>query len=288
MPILDKENRPRGLRMPSLSAIKGGLRKQQSSEPSPQKDFEPVQLPAASLYPTDTVPVLPSTKPQEKELPPNPTGPPSFPSPPASSSPAVNTNGYNDRPLPRFPRVPVPKPEEPIAPAVLQETPLPIEEPKLPAASGLDRPQNAPPQHNYIPYHPGPSPGQSDDTDDPLEDFIPEPEPEPETEADAVDAPIEPVSSEENNGPWTPPDYEPVAAPLNKLHYACYQGHRSMPVANNAWYPVPCMTCQRFDREVRYRCVFCCLRICGSCSQTLQKLPNRSLNQLMETINSPE
>ncbi|PLB44714.1 hypothetical protein P170DRAFT_467428 [Aspergillus steynii IBT 23096] len=282
MPILDKENRPRGLRMPSLSAIKGGLKKQQTSEPSPQKDFHPVQLPAASLYPTDTVPVLPSARPQEKELPPNPLS-----GPPSSSPPAVNANDFNDRPLPRFPRVPVPKPEEPAAPVILQETPPPTEEPKLPADPGSDRSPNAQVHHTYFPYRdPSPNHGQSDDTDDPLEDFIPEPEPEPDV--DGTDAPIEPMSSEENNGPWTPPDIEPVAAPLNKLHFACYQGHRSMPAANNAWYPLPCMTCQKFDREVRFRCVFCCLRICAGCMQTLQKLPNRSLDQLMETITSPE
>lgn len=287
MPTRDKENRPRGLRMPSLSAIKGGLRKQQTSESSPQQDFDPVELPAASLYPTDTVPVLPSARPQEKQLPPNPLpGPASFPSAPASSSSVVNPNGYKDRPLPRFPRVPVPKPEEPAAPVILRQTPPPIEEPKFPADSGLDRDRNAQVHHDYVPYRdPSPNPGHLEDNDDPLEDFIPEPEPEPDM--DGADAPFEPVSSEENNGPWTPPDIEPVAAPLNKLHFACYQGHRSMPAANNVWYPLPCMTCQKFDREVRYRCVFCCLRVCASCFQTLQKVPTRSLDQLMETITSP-
>lgn len=150
---------------------------------------------------------------------------------------------------------------------------------------------------------------------EPLEDFIPEPEPE------AIDgiysqsaspatpgAAIEPVSSgEEPNGngnnhnhnhnhliadngvvdedddDWEPPEVD-VAAPLEKLHFACYQEHRSMPTSANVWYAVPCMTCQKLDREVRHRCVFCCLRVCEGCYRGLQKCQRRSLEELLLMI----
>lgn len=59
-----------------------------------------------------------------------------------------------------------------------------------------------------------------------------------------------------------------------------------MPIANNVWYALPCMTCQKFNREIRHRCVFCCLRVCADCFQALKDCPRRSLAQLMETIST--
>lgn len=54
-----------------------------------------------------------------------------------------------------------------------------------------------------------------------------------------------------------------------------------MPVAQNTWCPVPCMTCQKADREIRHRCVFCCLRVCEGCFLALQRCRGRSLGELM-------
>lgn len=83
---------------------------------------------------------------------------------------------------------------------------------------------------------------------------------------------------------WMPPQPEPVAAPVTAIHLNCYQAHRHMAPSNNYWYPVPCMTCQKQDRETRYRCVFCCLRICGSCHQGLIKCEGRSLAAFMKNV----
>lgn len=94
-----------------------------------------------------------------------------------------------------------------------------------------------------------------------------------------------PTTSHENTA-WMPLDVEPVAAPLTHIHFDCYQEHRSMPVAQNVWYPVPCMACHKYDQEIRHRCVFCCLRICVGCFQSLQKCQRRSLRQLMASIES--
>ncbi|PWY71465.1 hypothetical protein BO70DRAFT_365193 [Aspergillus heteromorphus CBS 117.55] len=238
MAILDKENRPRGLRVPSFT--RKGF-KQKSSESLPQKEVLQNQVPAQP----DAVPAPPTfnipSQPQDGHIPnPNPSM--------ANIHPAYRAY----RPQPQPPAVPA------AVPAAVQPTPPSSEED---------------PERMLQPR----------DAEEPLEDFIPTPEPE----LDGTATPMELVSSEENNGPWTPPEIEPVAAPLNKLHFACYQDHKSMPPANNVWHALPCMTCQKFDREVRYRCVFCCLRICAGCFQTLQKSPDRSLAQLMESISTP-
>lgn len=57
-----------------------------------------------------------------------------------------------------------------------------------------------------------------------------------------------------------------------------------MPVAQNAWCPVPCMTCQKMDREIRHRCVFCCLRVCEGCYLALQRCRGRLLAELMSQL----
>lgn len=126
------------------------------------------------------------------------------------------------------------------------------------------------------------------DEEDPLEDYIPEPE-ESEPVQDSgrdLDVAVTPGQGKEGiNGADDlppPPQPEPIAAPLTKVHFACYQSHKSMPVANNYWYSVPCMACQKVDQQYRYRCTFCCLRICGDCFQSLQRCKDRSLAELLE------
>ncbi|RMJ21405.1 hypothetical protein PHISP_07727 [Aspergillus sp. HF37] len=84
--------------------------------------------------------------------------------------------------------------------------------------------------------------------------------------------------------PLLPPDVPAVAAPLADIHFNCYQEHRAMPIANNVWYPVPCMACHKHDRDIRHRCVFCCLRVCNACFQVLQRCQGRSLGELLEGI----
>jgi hypothetical protein len=164
-------------------------------------------------------------------------------------------------------------------------------QPQLPMKSELRMPLQAQmqpqpqeqPQLQFSSQFPPPvtlSPPPAEDTEDvtPLEDFIPTP--------DGTGNPLELVSSDEQARLDTPPpDIEPVAAPLNKVHFACFQEHRNMPVAQNVWCPVPCMTCLKFDREIRHRCVFCCLRICEGCHQALVKCKDRSLEELMASLN---
>ncbi|PWY72522.1 hypothetical protein BO94DRAFT_539199 [Aspergillus sclerotioniger CBS 115572] len=255
MAILDKENRSRGLRVPSF-AMKGF--KQKSTDSLPQKGAEPVQAPETTVTPAQTYSVPGDAARQQESKSPPLTPLPSAVQPPAFNAPSPRQDAHL-----------------PLAPAASYTPPPRAYQAYRPPVSSVPV-QRTPPSSEEDPDRVIPR----TEMDEPLEDFIPEPEPE----LDGTGAPIEPVSSEENNGPWTPPDIEPVAAPLNKLHFACYQDHRSMPPANNVWHTLPCMTCLKFDREVRHRCVFCCLRICAGCFQALQACPNRSLTQLMESI----
>ncbi|PGH18489.1 hypothetical protein AJ80_04459 [Polytolypa hystricis UAMH7299] len=76
----------------------------------------------------------------------------------------------------------------------------------------------------------------------------------------------------------------PVIPPLTKVHFACFQSHRTFVASKNARYPVPCMTCLKHDKEMRWRCTFCCLRICAECLQGIRKCKGRSLKELMENL----
>ncbi|KAL3465393.1 hypothetical protein BJX64DRAFT_64998 [Aspergillus heterothallicus] len=310
MAVLDKD-RPRGLRVPSLSTFRS-KNKQADTTPT-------IQLPSPSQLSLQTDSFsIPSSSPLQKALPPQPLPSPSqpsspevinpYPSPPHAShsqpSPIPNPNSAqykrNDAPPPSLHAIPpsnrpIPRP---MPPPNSQPTrrPVPGTAPVTATAPG---PQYAPapipaqatqpvnlvvPQQRTPPSSEGdPEQRLSNGTSDSLEDFIPDPEPEPELDG-ASGTPNEVGSSEEDDRPWTPPEIEPVPVPLNKLHYSCYQEHRAMPAAANVWYALPCMTCQKFDREIRHRCVFCCLRVCADCFQALKRIPRRSLTQLMETI----
>jgi len=305
MAIFDSEKRPRGLRMPSLTAMKQGtaaaarsqfsFSSKKSNEPrTPDEDPPPTSSgdsfapPEAAPPPTKDLPAIP-----RDQLPPPPRISPNVPARrevgsnahPGQTSP-TSPQGRRRPAPPMIDTAPLsePQPEFQPQPPMRSERRLQPElrtSPQSPQSQMQPQPQEQP-QWQFSPPTPPPvtlSPptvqGNEDET--PLEDFIPTPDP---------GSPLEPVSSDEPAPPDTPPlELEVVAAPLTKVHFACFQEHRNMPVSQNVWCPVPCMTCQKFDREIRHRCVFCCLRICGSCHQALMKCKDRSLEELMESLN---
>lgn len=301
MAIFDSEKRPRGLRVPSLTAMKNGsaaARSQFSFKKSNEVKTpeEPVVIPVA-------VPALPPQQaPPTKELPPPPKD--QVPPPPRMltkvpprrkvanapngiHSPVAQTPVTAPAPAP----VPVPvqaqapqsPPLQPSPQAASPQTqvhapaPLPVATQTIrPTEQSVvvDRSQN----HSYQTVPPvtlSPPPSDENEALTPLEDFIPTPE--------GPGTPLDNLSTEELS---MPPmlDIEPVAAPLNKVHFACFQEHRNMPVAQNVWCPLPCQTCHKFNREIRHRCVFCCLRVCEGCYQALLKCKNRSLSELMQKL----
>ncbi|KAL2074810.1 hypothetical protein VTL71DRAFT_8589 [Oculimacula yallundae] len=71
---------------------------------------------------------------------------------------------------------------------------------------------------------------------------------------------------------------------LDLFHFECYHSHKVMRVANNRLCPVGCMICQKQDTEKRFRCTWCCLSVCGSCSRVLDSVPGKDLRLAVERI----
>ena len=69
--------------------------------------------------------------------------------------------------------------------------------------------------------------------------------------------------------------------PLTTIHYLCYQAHRAIRVSQNKNAPVPCMVCYTDDLEDRWKCAWCCVRMCKSCMERLQNSENRDLPALV-------
>ncbi|KAM5457547.1 hypothetical protein MaudCBS49596_000742 [Microsporum audouinii] len=88
--------------------------------------------------------------------------------------------------------------------------------------------------------------------------------------------------STHSSGP--PKKVEYITPPLNNSHFSCYQYHTTFVRSSNALYPLTCMTCLKADQEVRWRCVFCCLRICSDCVKGIKSCKDRSLIEFMEKL----
>lgn len=212
-----------------------------------------------------------------------------------SSSTATPTSPQLSKPQPAPVQVQqVQQPLPPTPPVGPQSTGSP--EPTAPATAptasrSLPTQSHQPPIQQNLPPTPTNANAEADEESDaltPLEDFIPTP--------DGASTPLdlEQMSSNEAagppaaSGPAQPPSLNDIvdipAPPLNKVHYACFQDHRNMPIAQNVWCPVPCMTCHKKDQEIRHRCVFCSLRVCGGCFRELQKVKRRDLGVFLKTV----
>ncbi|KAL1960802.1 hypothetical protein VTO42DRAFT_6632 [Malbranchea cinnamomea] len=111
------------------------------------------------------------------------------------------------------------------------------------------------------------------------------------TASTAEDRPSSPSSS--FSFPFSPPSLSDdttnsiaVTPPLTRVHFSCYHFHRTFVPSRNTHYPLPCMTCLRANDKgaPRFRCTFCCLRICGDCLRGLVKCKDRSLMAFMEEL----
>ncbi|KAF3482087.1 uncharacterized protein GIQ15_04846 [Arthroderma uncinatum] len=113
-----------------------------------------------------------------------------------------------------------------------------------------------------------------------------------DTTISTVDSPVKATSQPKSDcasdhsahsvGP--PKKVEYHTPPLNKSHFSCYHFHRTFVRSSNVLYPLNCMTCLKSDQEVRWRCVFCCLRICGDCVKGIKSCKDRSLMEFMEKL----
>ncbi|KAI9839131.1 MAG: hypothetical protein M1819_003124 [Sarea resinae] len=73
---------------------------------------------------------------------------------------------------------------------------------------------------------------------------------------------------------------------LTDVHLSCFQSHRSMAFSRNHHAPVACMTCRTEDDEPRWRCTWCCLRICRGCLDILESCDGRALGELKRKLES--
>ena len=74
------------------------------------------------------------------------------------------------------------------------------------------------------------------------------------------------------------------APPVNLTHFNCYQSHRRVFKLPNKYYPVPCMLCHTDNSEQRWKCTWCCLRICTNCIEALRKVEGRNLRVVVEAL----
>ena len=82
--------------------------------------------------------------------------------------------------------------------------------------------------------------------------------------------------------PEGPPELKP--ATLTSMHYKCYRSHQLMRKERAMFNQVPCMTCGVHDKQERYTCSWCELRVCKSCMKQLLSVGGRSLALLLEWV----
>ncbi|KAI0419946.1 hypothetical protein F5X98DRAFT_372172 [Xylaria grammica] len=64
------------------------------------------------------------------------------------------------------------------------------------------------------------------------------------------------------DGVWPP-------NPLSERHYKCHVNHNKLLDSRNTNYPLACQTCCVADANLRFRCTFCNMRLCMSCTNLL-------------------
>lgn len=320
MAIFDAEKRPRGLRVPNLTAMKNGAAASKSqfslhrTKSDPKTEKENIGIGIGSM----PLPAAVPAPPPGKELPPPPKDEVPPPPKPLSKVPPRRALSKNATLAPAAQPGQTPEVPQPVA------APSPVVSSPQVSSPQADPPQvysprnrpAAPPtiaiheQHSPQPAAPQPvrpaKPtvvSQSIKANQPQEYFpstsappvtlsqAPPGENDNETPLedfiptpDGLGSPLEHASSNEQPPLFIPPEMETTPAPLAIGNYNCFQEHRNMPTAQNVWCPIPCQTCHKSDREIRHRCVFCAMRICESCYQGLQKCKNRSLAELMSKI----
>jgi hypothetical protein len=97
----------------------------------------------------------------------------------------------------------------------------------------------------------------------------------PATEAPAPKTPL----------PFAPLTIQPInrpTPPLTTKHLTCYSHHSTYIWSRNTFQPMACMVCKVNDRERKWSCVWCYLRVCVACSAELMKTPQRDLKGLID------
>lgn len=85
--------------------------------------------------------------------------------------------------------------------------------------------------------------------------------------------------------PFTPLVIRPApsaAAPITDKHLNCYAHHTNYVWSKNECQPMACMVCHENNRERKWACVWCYLRVCIKCSDELMRTPGRDLKVVIE------
>ncbi|KAJ4992734.1 hypothetical protein SVAN01_01780 [Stagonosporopsis vannaccii] len=97
-----------------------------------------------------------------------------------------------------------------------------------------------------------------------------------------------PSPTPETSDPFIPLTKQPIPLRLNlipritpsQLH--CYTSHRTHVWSNNVFQPMGCMVCHSNEKDRKFSCTWCQLRICRACSQELLMVPGRNLGALLK------
>jgi hypothetical protein len=96
------------------------------------------------------------------------------------------------------------------------------------------------------------------------------------------------VTPSEEPRPFTPLTRAPIPLPqtlipaITSAHRSCYANHQHNIWSTNMFQPMGCMVCHANDRERKWCCTWCQLRICRSCSEELSMVPRRNLGVYLE------
>ncbi|KAF2192773.1 hypothetical protein K469DRAFT_694819 [Zopfia rhizophila CBS 207.26] len=71
-------------------------------------------------------------------------------------------------------------------------------------------------------------------------------------------------------------------APILPIHTTCYHSHARFHRSSNRFAPMACMLCHTDDKQDKWSCTWCSLRICAGCRGELEKIPNRSVSRFLE------
>ncbi|KAI9663882.1 MAG: hypothetical protein M1821_007372 [Bathelium mastoideum] len=80
------------------------------------------------------------------------------------------------------------------------------------------------------------------------------------------------------------PSLPAPAPPLTPMQVDCLHAHRTLHRSKNSNAPVACMLCENADLEQRWRCHWCCLRICTGCKEKLEGIDGRDIAKLLRRL----
>jgi hypothetical protein len=73
-----------------------------------------------------------------------------------------------------------------------------------------------------------------------------------------------------------------VTMPITSKHLDCYAKHNDYVWSKNNCQPMACMLCKSNQRERKWACTWCYLRICVECAEQLRSTPGKDLRVLMQ------